>query len=155
FATLLSRCQPVRFKPLSDEEMKQCLTRLEIPAEDQIQLIEMALGSPGHALHMNRDEYIEAVQSAEHLWQKVGTNLAGRMLQETGGRKAAKPTRADIEQQVQSLLVPATRALRSGDPNAAGPVRLIEGALQQLRQNVQPALVYENLLLQLAKANHA
>ena len=49
--------------------------------------------------------------------------------------------------------VAATRALRGGDTRADEPVRLIENALTQLRQNVQPALVYDYLLLRLAKAH--
>ena len=152
FATLLSRCQPVRLRSLSDEEMVQCLTRLQVPAELQATLTEMALGSPGHALHLNREEQIEAIREAENLWQKLGTLTPARVLHETGGRKAMKPNRMDIERQIQSLLVPAARAMRAGDVKAKEPVRVIQNALTQLRQNVQPGLVYDNLLLRLAKA---
>jgi DNA polymerase-3 subunit delta' len=160
FATLVSRCQPVRFRALSDEEMMQCLKRLGSDpllnvGSDPIslaRLTEMALGSPGRALHLNREEQIEAVREAEQLWQSLGTMTPSRLLHEAGGRsKSFKPNRADIERQIHSLLVPAARALRAGDMRAQKPVRHIQSALTQLRQNVQPALVYDYLLLRLSK----
>ena len=152
FATIVSRCQPVRFRALSDDEMQQCLSRLKIPADIQTSLTEMALGSPGRALHLSREEQIEAIREAENLWQALGQKSPARVLHDTGGRpRAQKPNRAEIELQIQNLLVPASRALRSGDAGAIAPVRVIQSALTQLRQNVQPGLVYDNLLLQLAK----
>jgi DNA polymerase-3 subunit delta' len=151
FATILSRCQPVRFRSLADDEMLQCLNRLKISPEMQPSLAEMSLGSPGRALHLSREEQIESVQRAEQLWQSLAKESASRIIHETGGRpRGQKPNRADIEAQIQSLLVPASRALRSGDVNAIAPIRLIQSALTQLRQNVQPGLVLDNLLLQLA-----
>jgi DNA polymerase III delta' subunit len=152
FATIVSRCQPVRFRTLSDEEMGRCLTHLKVPADMHAQLMEMALGSPGRALHLNREEQIEAIQGAERLWQTLGQMTPVRVMQETGARKTSKPNRAEIEGHIHSLLMPAARALRAGDPGATEPVRVIQRALTQLRQNVQPALVYDYLLLQLAKA---
>jgi len=152
FATIVSRCQPVRFRSLADDEMIQCLNRLEVPAEMQASLSEMALGSPGRALHLSREEQIETVREAENIWQALGRDSPAQVLHETGGRfNNTRPNRTEIEQQIQALLVPAARALRSGDRDAVRPVRLIQSALTQLRQNVQPALVYDNLLLQLAR----
>ncbi len=152
FATIVSRCQPVRFRSLTDEEMMQCLNRLQVPTEVHAQLTEMALGSPGRALHLSRDEQIEAVREAEKLWQSLGKLTPSRLLHEAGGRsKSFKPNRAEIEQQIHSLLVPAARALRAGDMRAREPVRSIQSAFAQLRQNVQPALVYDYLLLRLSK----
>jgi DNA polymerase III gamma/tau subunit len=122
FATIVSRCQPVRFRYLD---------------------------RPAHLSH----EEIAAAQESERLWQALGHDSPSRVLHETGGRsKSMKPNRGEIEQEVQRLLAPAARALRAGDPGAVKPVRLIQSALDQLRQNVQPALVYDNLLLQLARA---
>jgi DNA polymerase III gamma/tau subunit len=122
FATIVSRCQPVRFRYLD---------------------------RPAHLSH----EEIEAAQEAERLWQTLGRDSPSCVLHETGGRsKSMKPSRADIEEEVRRLLAPAARALRAGDKEAVEPVRLIQNALTQLRQNVQPALVYDNLLLQLARA---
>jgi DNA polymerase-3 subunit delta' len=153
FATIVSRCQPVRFRSLADDEMLQCLSRLQIPAEIQVSLSEMALGSPGRALHLSREEQIEAVREAENVWQALGQKSPAHLLHETGSRpRTQKPNRAEIELQIQNLLVPASRALRAGDAGAMTPVRIIQSALTQLRQNVQPGLVYDNLLLQLAKA---
>src|SRR5581483_10893079 len=55
FPTVLSRCQPVRFKSLTDDEMRECLSELGVRPEQQMKLIELALGSPGQALHLNRE----------------------------------------------------------------------------------------------------
>jgi len=153
FATIVSRCQPVRFRSLADDEMMECLNRLRVPADMQMSLTEMALGSPGRALHFSREEQIEAVREAEHLWQSLERESFSRIIHETGGRpRTQKPNRAEIELMIQNLLLPASRALRAGDAGASAPVRMIQSALTQLRQNVQPGLVYDNLLLQLAKA---
>ena len=152
FATIVSRCQPVRLGALSDEEIAQCLSRLEVPADLHAKLSEMALGSPGRALHLSREEQIVAVQEAERLWPALREMTPSRVVRETGGRKSSKPNRAEIEGQIHSLLVPAARAMRAGDAGARQPVQLLQSALTQLRQNVQPALVYDNLLLQLSRA---
>jgi DNA polymerase III delta' subunit len=152
FATIVSRCQPIRFRSLTDDEMMQCLNRLKVPTDMQVSLAEMALGSPGRALHLSRGEQIEAVRVAEQLWQSLEKESPSRIMHESGGRpKPQKPNRTEIESQIQSLLVPASRALRGGDTGAIAPVRLIQSALTQLRQNVQPGLVLDNLLLQLAR----
>jgi len=122
FATIVSRCQPVRFRYLD---------------------------RPAHLSH----EEIAAAQESERIWQALGHDSPSRVLHETGVRsKSMKPSRVDIEQEVKRLLAPASRALRAGDPGSVEPVRLIQSALAQLRQNVQPALVYDNLLLQLSRA---
>ncbi len=60
-----------------------------------------------------------------------------------------------MEQQIQRLLVPAARALRSGEAGAQEPVKHLQNALTQLRQNVQPGLVYDNLLLRLAASRRS
>ncbi len=150
FATLLSRCQPVRFRVLSDEEMSRCLKTLNVPSNFHAKLTEMALGSPGRAIHFSREEQIEAVREAEHLWDMLEKEPAARVLRESRS-KSFKPQRTEIEQQINSLLIPATRELRSGNAQANVKVRHIQSALTQLRQNVQPALVYDYLLLRLAK----
>jgi DNA polymerase III subunit delta' len=153
FATIISRCQLIRFRSLSDDEMGLCLTRMKIPSETHPHLAEMALGSPGRAVHLSREEQIEAVQKAEHLWQSLGQLSPSRVLHDAGGlSKSSKPSRGDIEQHIHSLLVPATRALRAGEADASRPIQIIQSALAQLRHNVQPALVYDNLILQLARA---
>jgi DNA polymerase-3 subunit delta' len=118
FATILSRCQPVRFRYLEPK-----LTH----------------------------EQIEEHRQAEELWQSLSRLSPSEVTHQAGGRKFTKPTRAEIQQQIESLLVPAARALRAGDMRASEPIRHIQGALTQLRQNVQPALVYDYLLLRLSK----
>ncbi|MFA5975741.1 MAG: AAA family ATPase [Elusimicrobiota bacterium] len=152
FPTLVSRCQPVRFRPLTDDEMRQILGRKGIPEESHMKLIELALGSPGRALHMNREEHIQAVQEAEALWQTIPGQRPMELIRALEGRgRTARPTRTDIEQRISALLVPAVRELRGGQPDAGRSVQLLQSALTQLRQNVQPGLVFENLLLQLSR----
>lgn len=152
FATLVSRCQPVRFRRLSDEEMRQCLTQLSVAAEDQMRLVEMAIGSPGSAMHLNREEKIESILEAEALWQALPGQRPAAIVGRTEGRpRAAKVTRPEIQERLNDLLVPAIRSLRAGDPAAPRSVAQIQQAFQQLRQNVSPALVYEHLLLTLAR----
>ena len=125
FATLVSRCQPIRFRYLD------------------------------RATHLSHEE-IDARREAENLWQSLQNAVPARLVQAAEGRtRTAKLGRTEIEQQIQRLLVPAARALRGGDAGAQEPVRLLQNALAQLRQNVQPALVYDNLLLQLSKQRAA
>jgi DNA polymerase III gamma/tau subunit len=125
FATLVSRCQPVRFRYLD------------------------------RSAHLSHEE-IEAHREAENLWHSLQNAAPARLVQAAEGRaRTAKLGRAEMEQQVQRLLVPAARALRSGEAGAQESVRLLQNALDQLRHNVQPALVYDNLLLQLSKERRA
>lgn len=150
--TILSRCQPVRCRALSDEEMVVCFSQLQIAPADHARLTELALGSPGRALHFSHDEQMEAMEEAERLWQTLEQESGARVIQGgKGPQRSARPQRQDIERKIHSLLLPATRALRAGDVAAVEPVRAIQGALTQLRQNVQPSLVYDYLLLQLSQ----
>jgi DNA polymerase III delta prime subunit len=123
--TIVSRCQPVRFRYID---------------------------RPPNLSH----EEVEAHREAENLWESLQTVAPARLVQAAEGRtRTARLGRNEIEQQIQRLLVPASRALRAGDGNAQRPVRLLQNALTQLRQNVQPALVYDNLLLRLATARRS
>ncbi len=120
-STIVSRAQPVRFRYLD------------------------------RTPHLSHEE-IEAHRQAETLWESLANLPPARLIQTAEGRaRTGKLGRAEIEEQIQRLLVPATRALRAGDRKAQEPAHLIQNALTQLRQNVQPALVYDNLLLQLSK----
>jgi DNA polymerase III delta' subunit len=155
-ATILSRCQPLRFRPLSDDEMQKVLTHQKVVKDQQIRLIELAQGSPGRALHMSREEQIQAVLEAEALWGAIPGQTPGRILSKNDGRgKGSRPTRNDIEERLNCLLLPASRAMRSGDAKATQSIRLIQEALRKIRQNVQPSLVFEHLLLQLAQQRNA
>ncbi len=122
FQTILSRCQPVRFRYVE------------------------------HEVIMSHEE-VEAHQEAEKLWDLLKTTPSTRLVQAAEGRsRTVKTGRPEIEDKIQRLLVPATRALRTGDTRAQKPVQLMQRALQRLRHNVQPALVYDHLLLELSTA---
>ncbi|HVO32812.1 MAG TPA: AAA family ATPase [Elusimicrobiota bacterium] len=152
FQTIVSRCQIVRFRPLSSDEMRACLRGLGMDPQTLTRMIELALGSPGRALHASREEQVQAHAEAEALWESLGLAAPATLLSRADGRsKAVKPGRAEMEDRLRALLVPASRSLRQGDSRAPESVRLIEDALEQLRQNVQPALVYDYALLKLAR----
>jgi DNA polymerase-3 subunit delta' len=151
FSTLVSRCQPLRFKALSDNEMRQALSGAGVKSADLMRLIELAGGSPGRALHLNRQEQIRSALEAEELWEKLPVLSAGQVLAKHEPRaRGGAAARPEIEAQVQALLAPALRDLRSRRPNAEARLRWIQRAQQQLRQNVPPALVYDHLLLKLS-----
>jgi DNA polymerase-3 subunit delta' len=152
FATLVSRCQPVRFKPLADHDMRRCLKDQQVPADQQMRLIELAAGSPGRALRLNRAEQIQNASEAETLWKDLPGMVPGKILARPESRsRTTASQRVDVEEQLQQLLSPALRALRSGQPFAARKLELIQEAQKQLRQNVPPSLVYDHLLLKLSR----
>ena len=119
FATLVSRCQPVRFRP--------------------------------------RTEKYETNPEIESLWSQLPKMTPAQILSrpESRAKTTAAANRVDMEAQLKALLSPALRDLRSGRPNAAQKVDLIQKAQQQLRQNVPPSLVYDHLLIQLAASKHS
>lgn len=152
-ATVRSRCQPVRFRPLADEEIEKVLTQAGVPAEDRSRVIDLASGSPGKALHLNRKEEIESLREAESLWNELAHQGSAAIVQRFESRaRGMKVTRGDIENRVHHLLLPAAQALRHGDSRAPAALQALHAALQQLRQNAPPALVYDNLLIQLARS---
>jgi len=150
-ATLVSRCRPVRFRALADEEMQQWQKRRDLPELD----LWLARGSPGRALHITREETLTAIREADALWDALPARSAVDIVSAGDGRaKGARVTRPEIEDKIKTLMVPAARALRAGDPRALRALPVLEGALQKLRQNVQPGLVYEDLLITLGKDAH-
>jgi len=147
--TTLSRCRPVRFRALTDQEMQVWQQRAGVPEFD----VWLTRGSPGRALHLIRDEALAQIRDAESLWDSLPRRSAVDLVSNAEGRaRGARMTRPDIEEKIKTLMVPAARALRSGHPaRAARALPLMEEALQRLRNNVQPGLVYEDLLITLAK----
>jgi DNA polymerase-3 subunit delta' len=123
--TIVSRCQPVRFRSLE------------------------------RAPQLSHEE-IEAHRQTEVLWQSLASASPARLVQAADGRtRTAKLGRTEIEQQIQRLMVPAARALRAGEASAQESIKHLQNALTQLRQNVQPGLVYDNLLLHLTKSRRS
>jgi hypothetical protein len=123
-ATIMSRCQPVRFRRLSEKERPRALTH----------------------------DQIEAVREAERLWEKLPAMSPAEVLAESEPRsRKAASGRAEVEEQLAHLLMPALRDLRAGTAGSDKKVQLIQKAQQQLRQNVPPALVYDHLLLRLSR----
>jgi DNA polymerase III delta prime subunit len=148
FTTILSRCRPVRFRSLSDEEMRQWQKRAAI---DEIDLWA-ARGSPGWALHHSRSETLESLRDAEALWESLQTKRVVELVGDAEGRsRGAKVTRADMEDRIRLLMIPAMRSMRAGERRGVAALPRMEQALHRLRQNVQPGLVYDHLLISLSK----
>jgi|GEM_PF-1524428 len=146
--TIISRCRPIRFRALADEEMRLWQKRAGIEEID----LWLARGSPGRALHLVREETLNAIRQADALWESLPARSAVDIVGNVENRgKGARVTRPEIEEKIKTLKVPAARALRAGDPRAMNALPALEGALQKLRHNVQPGLVYEDLLITLAK----
>ena len=100
----------------------------------------------------SREEQIQAVLEAEALWGALQSETSVRGINKSEGRsKATRPTKAEIEARLNMLLLPAARSMRAGNTRAMGSIHLIQEALRKIRQNVQPSLVFEHLLLQLAQ----
>jgi DNA polymerase III subunit delta' len=93
----------------------------------------------------------EQMKDVEALWAKLPDLTPGQILGRPEGRSKSASNRNDIEAQIQRLLSPALRELRSGDLDAVRKVEWIQQAQQQLRQNVPPTLVYDHLLLKLSQ----
>jgi DNA polymerase-3 subunit delta' len=124
-ATLVSRCQAIRFRPLSESDAQKRL------APEQRQWI----------------------QDAETLWEQLPKLTVPQILSKTESRTrtTAAVARQDIEARLHALLVPAAKAVRRGQADAAQKVQWIQKAQLQLKNNVPPQLVYDHLLLQLAR----
>ena len=149
YQTILSRCQPVRFRPLTFDEMGRCLSRLKVPADFQARLIELARGSPGAATHLNREEQTQAAREADQMWESLPSRTPSAVL--PGARLQGRSGRAEIEKRLFHLAPVALRDLYAGRAGAAESLELIQKALSRLRRSVQPGLVYDHLLLQLAR----
>jgi DNA polymerase III delta prime subunit len=147
--TIISRCRPVRFRALSDQEMREWQTRAGLPELD----LWLTRGSPGRALHLIREEALSDISDAENLWNSLPNRSAVDIVSNAEGRtKGARVTRPDMEEKIKTLMVPAARALRSGNSSRAmRALPAMENALQRLRHNGSPSLVYEDLLITLAK----
>jgi DNA polymerase-3 subunit delta' len=115
FATILSRCQTIRFRAGKNPEVSEPET--------------------------------------EALWQKLPNLTPAQILGRPEARSKTASSRNEIEAQLQRLLSPALRELRSGDVAAVQKVEWIQSAQQQLRQNVPPSLVYDHLLLKLSTSS--
>jgi DNA polymerase-3 subunit delta' len=124
-ATIVSRCQPVRFRRLSDSETHHNLSH----------------------------DAIQAIAEADALWKSLPAMTPGQILSKQEPRRGSSVTRAEIELQLNRLLAPALREFHAaGTGPSAKKLTLIQKAQQQLRNNVPPALVYDHLLIKLSTA---
>jgi len=108
FSTLISRCQPVRFRPLSDKEMRACLTKQLIPGEKQARLIELRRGLPVWPFSSIGPINFKAVTQAEALWDQISRSKKGTLpSRPESARRDSASQRLEIEQQLDNLLPPA------------------------------------------------
>ena len=95
-------------------------------------LIELALGSPGRAFHLNREEQFQAMEEAETLWERLGKSGRQGMRHRYSPKVAARHElgRAEMEPKLLGLLVPGpTRDAPGRSSSAATSVGLIQDAL--------------------------
>ena len=156
FSTIVSRCQSIRFRSHPSPPPRQ--TSGESPVVWRpLSPTRGEGGSKKSPLpNVGEGQGEGGLQAAEALWKELPNMTPGQILAKQPRSRTAV-TRADIETELQVLLSPALRELRSrhGDPGglrqAVAKVELIQKAQQQLRQNVPPALVYDHLLLRLSR----
>jgi DNA polymerase III subunit delta' len=132
--TIRSRCQLLRFDPLSDDQMQQALAAAapELPAGERELLIRSGAGSPGQALDfagLNLGE-IEAAMDAI-ITQGDSSNKLRHQLAETLSLKAAQPRyeaflrrvpariAAHARQQAPQQALPAVEAFHAAEELAA------------------------------------
>lgn len=151
--TIQSRCRPIRFRPLREDEMA-AWSRSRPSAQEPLDgtALSLARGSPGRAVHHSKSEAIAAIDAAQTLWDELPTLSPAEILQRAdAGSTGARMTRQDAEERIDALRLPVLSALHQGDARAALSVSVLDTAVQRLRQNVSPSLVYDALLLSLAK----
>lgn len=66
-ATVLSRCQPIKFAPLKTDEMSECLQSFGLSTDDQETIINLSLGRPALALEMVADKLNNFKKSANFI----------------------------------------------------------------------------------------
>ncbi len=105
--TIRSRAIPFYFAPLSNEEMEEFLTAFTELSEDERQsLTRLAQGSPGRAITLNVDEYLERRDSMLALLRtSLGQESFAELLPftEAVARKSSEPLDVLLES-FQSLL---------------------------------------------------
>jgi DNA polymerase-3 subunit delta' len=173
-ATIASRCEVLRLRPLSPDALAEGLQKAHrIPAERARLLAALSGGRPGYALALAEDESLLA-QRGEWLDRYLDTLPKGRVerfalaeklgadrellrqallvwlsfwrdVMMRSGMPGAHPANADREAQVASL------AQSLGLGGAQRAVAAIERTLDLLETNINPRLAAENLLLELPR----
>lgn len=150
-ATVASRCQVVRFHPVSTAMLVEALRRRGLDREEATTLAAQAFGCPGVAIRLVTDgayraEAETAVQSARQLLSaSIATRLrtAGELLPKDEANKAAVASR--MIDAWERLL--RDRLLASLDQEDVAPLRRLSEARQALGHNGNPQLALEHILL--------
>ena len=137
--TIVSRCQVVRFTPLSEAQLHQVLTQEGYEkAKQNHSLISMAQGSPGTA--------ISAFQQLETLEPELLTQLTSLPNNLLSALMLAKKI-AQLELPTQLWLTDYLQHYYWQQQQSIVRVKLCEESRKYLSSYVQPRLVWENLLL--------
>jgi DNA polymerase-3 subunit delta' len=162
--TIRSRCQTIRFGPLSDDDVTRVIEAQGRPQEDARKAAALAAGSAGRALALtpeviaDRDDLIAAF---EELRSGTRADVEALTLDLVERRKAGRPALESLlEWQLQRI--EASLAVGSGDARSALPLgaavqedsqRLLEQAsrtlwaIGALERNVNPRLAIRDVLL--------
>lgn len=172
--TVVSRCRPIRLRPLSRSQVSMALQERGVIAADADLLAAWSGGRIGWALRM-LEAPEDLVSRQEHLDMLVALPAQGRAKRFAWAEERSKQYRSGEQQEVfewlslwqswwRDLLLTASgcgagithldrrdeieRLARRSDPGQiAGFIQRIALSGQQLRENANPQLVLENLVL--------
>lgn len=73
-ATVMSRCQMIKFKPLSREDMSHWLKRFDYSDEEQETIINLSFGKPGLAMSIMQDKMLNFKKSCNFIIKLLSNN---------------------------------------------------------------------------------
>lgn len=178
--TIVSRCQSIRFGPLSPEDVARVLKAQEVPAAEALALSALADGRPGEALRLREGGALERRRQLLEPFAERGASAAwidGAVAAGKGGTGTLEGTRGRAKELLGFLAEPLRLALRtacgapvgeSADPlarraaerlgrlgDAERLAALLEGLLEAERAldaNANAALWIENALVPFLEA---
>jgi DNA polymerase III delta prime subunit len=150
-ATIASRCQIVRFHSVNSEIIKKCLVEQGASGEKAEAIMRFSGAKPGLALRIFKDkDLFDFYQKQTENFAKIlGLPLSERLVKtrEMFEEKEVDKLR-DKAYNILSVWMVASRCLMRQTLDAAA-VEKIHFAALQIRANVNPKLVMENLMINL------
>jgi len=158
--TIVSRCQCLKFLPVAEKDLIDGLKNKfpELKKDDLLKIIKLSAGKPGLALKFlaDKDFYQEHLDQIE-LVKKIAKapinskfKLIDNLLENKDNAQAKVNTSLNLIESLEILFRDNLLGGQIADNHKLlQNFNLINVARDQLRQNVQPKLVLENLFLNL------
>lgn len=151
--TISSRCQRIRFYPLSDEEVREVLEREGVSPGDIELLLRLAEGSPGKALEFTAFPFEEMEGWIADALKKPGeiTKLLGRAEELSSDRKRSRVATGLLLTRLRDEIV---RRLDSKDQEIERfldlfwQIREVERAMEE---NVNLRMAWEKIFLEMSR----